>query len=97
MGWVNKSAKGRRHSYNTITEEKLKKMMEVNFQQRTETKIKWAFNCYNDWHTMKVDQIECECEILYADLNDIGSLTKENLEFILCRFICEIKKANGED
>ena len=97
LGWVNKSVKGRRQSYNTIIEEKLKKMMEVNFQQRTEAEIKWAFNFYNDWHTMKVDQIECEREILYADLNDIGSLTKENLEFALCRFICEIKKANGED
>ena len=31
--------------------------------------------------------------ILYADLNDLASLIKENLEYSLCRFICKVRKS----
>ena len=41
---------------------------------------------------MRLDSENYDEEIMYADLDDIGSLTKENLESSLCRFICEVKK-----
>ena len=69
------------------------KMMELNFQRRTETKIKWAIQCYCDWRDVKLDTEDCPSEILYADLCDTATLTKENLEFALCRFIVEVKKS----
>ena len=71
-------------------------MMEVTFQQCTESKIKWAVKAYCDWRDVKLDQEDCPSEILYADIRDTGSLTKENLEYSLCRFIVEVKKSRDE-
>ena len=79
-------------SYNVISEEKIGKMMEVTYQQRTEAKIRWAVKLYNDWRSMRIDQIGCDLRIGEADLNDFTTLNKENFEFALCRFICEVKK-----
>ena len=72
-------------------------MMEVRFQSCSEAKIKWAVKSYCDWRDVKLDEEDCPEEILYADIRDTGSLTKENFEFSLCRFIVEVKKCNGED
>ena len=50
--------------YNVVTKEKLKKMMEVRFQSRSEAKIRWAVKAYNDWRDSKLDEEECPVEIL---------------------------------
>ena len=84
------------HSYNKASEEKVKKMMEITFQERTEAKIKWALRCYSDWREMHLDRVDYEDEVYDADLVDTSCLTKENLEFVLCRFICEVKKSRVE-
>ena len=84
------------HSYNKVSEEKVKKMMEITFQERTEANIKWALRCYSDWREMHLDRVDYEDEVYDADLVDTSCLTKENLEFVLCRFICEVKKSRVE-
>ena len=71
-------------------------MMELHYQQRTEAKIKWAVKCYNDWRAMRMTKIDCDLNIVEADINDVALLTKSNLEFALCRFICEVKKTRYE-
>ena len=89
--------RGMRRSFNTVTDEEIAKMMKITFQQRTESKIKWALKCYDDWRTMRLDaNVDCEREILEADLKDTTLLNKTNLEFALCRFICEVKKSREE-
>ena len=72
-------------------------MMELNYQKRTEAKIKWAVKCYNDWRTMRLDGVDYEEEIFESDLNIVESLKKDSFEFALCRFICEIKKVNSNE
>ena len=39
-------------------------MMELTYQNRTEAKIKWAVNCYNDWRQMRLSSDVCEVKIL---------------------------------
>ena len=39
---------------------------------------------------MRLDHVDYEDEIFKADINDIPNFTKENFEFALCRFICEV-------
>ena len=86
-----------RHSYNSVSDEKISKMMQVTFQQHTEAKIKWAFKCYDDWRNMRLDrEVECKCEILDSDLKEPAMLSKDKFEFALCRFICEVKKSKEE-
>ena len=86
-----------RRSYNSISDEKISKMMQVTFQQCTEAKIKWAFKCYDDWHNMRLDRdVDCEHKIIDSDLKETAMLRKEKFEFALCRFICEVKKSKEE-
>ena len=87
---------GRRRSYNIVSEEKIAKMMEVKYQARTEVKIKWAVNCYNEWRDMHLDRVDYEDEIFQSDLKFPSQLTKKALEFAMCRFICEVKKTKEE-
>ena len=97
LGIGKAASAGRKRSFNTISEDKLSKMMQLTFQQRTEAKIKWAVRCYNDWRTMRLDQEECDQEIIDADIEDIDKLSKENFEFALCRFVCEVRKVNSDE
>ena len=48
------------------------------------------------WRDVKLDTEDCPSEILYADIRDMATLTKENLEFALCRFIVEVKKSRHD-
>ena len=88
--------RGRKQNFNSVTDQKIEKMMEITFQERTEAKIKWALNCYNDWRVMRLAKVNCQQEIYDANLNDLSIVTKENLEFALCRFICEVKKSKDD-
>ena len=56
-------------------------------------KIKWALSCYNQWREMWLGCVDYEHEIFEANLVDTSLLTKANLEYSLCRFICEVKKS----
>ena len=72
---------GRKRNYNIVSEQKIGKMMELNFQKRSEAKIRWALKAYHEWRTMRVDKEDCPKEIIDADLDDIASVTKVNLEY----------------
>ena len=91
--WVRSGIGGRKRSFNTVSEGKIKKMMEVSFQDHIEAKIKWAVNCYNAWRDMRLDHGVCDLEIVNANLLELLLLMKENLEYSLVRFICEVKKS----
>ena len=93
---VGRGNRGMARNYNIVSNEKITNMMKVQFQQRTEVKIKWAVKCYNDWRNMKLDSDVCDREILEADIECPGTLTKVNLEFALCRFICEVRKSRSD-
>ena len=93
---LNAAKQGRKRSYNYVSGDKLKKMMELSFQTRTEAKIKLAVNAYCQWCNDKLDTEDCPKEILYADIHDTCSLMKQNFEFTLCRFIVEVKKSKED-
>ena len=97
LGILNNKVQGRKWNFNIVSNEKINKMMERNYQVRSVTKIKWAVKAYDDWRTMRLDRDDCEHEILEADIHDVAMLTKQNLEFALCRFICEVKKSKQDE
>ena len=45
---------------------------------------------------MRISKPECDLNIVEADINNVSMLTKSNLEFALCHFICEVKKSRYE-
>ena len=98
IGVMGTAVKGKRRHFNVVSEEKIRRMMEMNYEIRSEAKIKWAVKAYREWREMRLDSgNECETEILMTDLDDVGSLTQQNLEFALCRFIVEVKKSKENE
>ena len=95
IGILGATGQGRKRLYNTITDEKIKEMMELNFPDRSKAKIKWAVKACNDWRSMRLDEgvDQLDNNILYSDIQDLPCITKENLEYCLCRFICEVRKS----
>ena len=87
---------GTKRQYNIVSQEKIARVMEVNFQARTEAKIKWVVNNYNEWHEMRLDHSDCDDNILYSDLREVNCLEKDEFEMALCSFICEVKKSREE-
>ena len=96
LGVIAGGIAGRRRSYNLVTDDKIAKMMKITYQQRTEAKIKWAVKNYNDWQEMRLEKPPFDLIIKDADLNDLKTLTHDNFEYTLCRFICEVKKVRPE-
>ena len=96
MGILSGRIQGRKRNFHSVTNDKIKKMMECQFQVRSEAKIKWAVKAYHEWRIIRLDKDDCETEILHADLDDTCSLTKQNLEYALCRFIVEVKKSSED-
>ncbi|XP_052097319.1 zinc finger MYM-type protein 3-like [Mytilus californianus] len=66
--------------------------------ESTKKKIKWAYNLFNTWKTQRnaiaVADLSLNISIISPDLE---VMTKDELCFALSRFICEIKKENGEE
>ena len=96
LGLHRTGLQGRKRNFNVVSEEKTNKMMELSFQQRTEAKIRWAVNCYDEWRSMRLQQPGCDLRIKDANLSDMKNVTKETFEFALCRFIVEVKKTKND-
>ena len=58
-------------------------------------KVKWGVNAYNEWCEDRLYRFQYDVGIFYADLNDLKSLTQENLNHALCHFIPEVTKQKG--
>ena len=86
---------GRKRNYNSISEDKIAKMMEVTYQQRTKAKIQWALKLYKDWCEMHLDKVDYNDKIYDADL-DSDTLSKENLSLHCVVFICKAKKSRDQ-
>ena len=52
-------------------------------------------HAFNEWREDRLYRFQYDVGIFYADLNDVGTLTKENLNHTLCRFIPEVMKQKG--
>ena len=65
-------------------------------KKRSEAKVKWAVNCFNEWHNARLGFGEVDEIILNTDLNDVDKLMKENLEYCLIRFVPEVTKTKGD-
>ena len=55
----------------------------------------WGVNPYNDWREERLRTFNYDYPIYMADLNKLESLTKENFEYAMVRFIPEVTKIKG--
>ena len=85
--------KGR--GFNQLLENKiLEDLSHKKFADETMKKIRWVPKMYREWKTFHntsgFDYIEC-------DLDDVRTITKENLIFAMAHFIIEVKKIDGSN
>ena len=74
-------------------------LKKVNMKKRSELKMMWAVRAYNEWRNNRLsDIVNFDNNIFEANLDQVDSLRKEQLEYAMCRFIPEVTKLkSGED
>lgn len=62
----------------------------------TERKVKWAVDLFNEWKTQR--NIVADADPTLSPIHpSLDEMTKDELNYSLSRFICEIKKKNGDE
>ena len=79
--------------YDPVLEDELAELMKKQFSPKTNKKIKWVTKMYSDWREAR----NSDHDHILVDLDDVSSLSIQNLSFALCRFITEIRKIEGTD
>ena len=64
------------------------------FADETMKKINWVVKMFSEWRMYRngsgsIEFIEC-------DLGDVDTVTRENLCYVMCRFITEVRKIDGK-
>ena len=78
------------------SEAKIQELQQIRLKKKSESKVNWVDRACNDWHSDRWLNFNYDIGIYFADLYDLRSLTKENFEHLLCRFIPEVMKVKGE-
>ena len=81
--------------YNLLPEARIKQLQQIQLKKKTEAKCNWAVSAYNDWRQERLETFNYDAPIYFADLCNLDSLTKENFQHAMCRFIPEVQKRNG--
>ncbi|XP_072042901.1 zinc finger MYM-type protein 2-like [Amphiura filiformis] len=64
----------------------------------TEKKVKWATDLFREWQLERNTKAVYESSLNISPIDvDLDDMTRDELNYSLSRFICEVKKVNGED
>ena len=87
----------RKRLFHRVSEEQIKNLQEVKMKKRSFSKMKWAVNAYQEWRENRLSSTEGYDEVIFrTNLDDLVNLTKDDLEYCLCRFVPEVSKKNGK-
>ena len=82
--------------FNVVSDERVEQLKCIKLKPRSEAKVIWGVNAYSEWHNYRLHTFNYDVVIYYMDLNNLESLTKDNLNSVLCRFIPEVTKQKGD-
>ena len=82
--------------FNLVSDQHVHDLKQIRLKPKSEAKVNWRVNAYNEWRNYRLMNFNYDVPIYYADLNDLNTLTKENLASALCRFIPEVTKQKGD-
>ena len=86
----------RKHTFNSITDEKLLELKTKMIKKRSLAKMQWAVRAFEEWHEHKLqDVVNYDCVVFETSLDKVELLMKENLAYTLCKFIPEVRKVKG--
>ena len=85
-----------KRKFKFLTPERIEELRKIKLKKRSERKVKWAVNAYNEWRTARLETVEYDQDIFDCDLGDLSRVTESNLEHSLCHFVPEVTKSKGE-
>ena len=86
----------RQHGFNTpLNANDLDDLSHKNFSPDTLKKVKWVTKMYRDWRNFR--ESDPNLESIKCDLDDVRTITEENANYALVRFLTEVKKLDGSD
>ena len=85
----------RKCSYNVISDQKLQDLKQVKMAKKIRKSDELGVCAYNDWRNYKLETFKYDFGIYNADLNQLDTLTTENFEYSMCRFLPEVTKQKG--
>ena len=95
---VNKSVSRKLRTFHKISSQCLEQLKTKTTKKRSEHKMLWGFKAYQDWRQSRINGCEqLDIKIFDANLENLSTVTKENLKHSLSVFIAEVKKVNGDD
>lgn len=85
-----------RKPISVTSDQRIEQLKKVNLKKRTEAKINWAVTAFNEWHEERLTNFNYNVAIYECNLNELETLTKENLNHAMCRFIPEVNRKKGD-
>ena len=76
--------------------QRLKDLKEITVKKNTGKKLNWALTAYNDWRSDRLETLQYNYAIYSSDLTNLEALDKKCFIEILCLFIPEVTKRNGD-
>ena len=91
---VRASVSKRKFSFKTDAH--IEKLRQIQLKKRTEKKMKWAVKAYQEWRNERLQTFTYDYPIFMSNLDDLGSLEKDNFEYSMMRFVPEVTKSKGK-
>ena len=85
-----------KHSFNFTSEDRIERLKQVKLKKNSEAKVDWAVSAYIDWRDEHLTNFHYDAPIYFANLLELETLEKNNLNHALCRFIPEVTRKRGE-
>ena len=74
---TSKSVSKRKFAFTSSAQ--IEQLKRIRLKDTTESKVNWAVKAYNDWRNECLYNFQYDVGIYEADLNNLATLTKENL------------------
>ena len=86
----------RKRKFSYATRDRIEELKQIRMKKTSESKVNWAVKAYRDWRQDRLYNFNYDVGIYEADIDNIESLSKGNLEHALCHFVPEVTKVKGE-
>ena len=85
-----------RRTFHYVTDARIHQLKQMRLKKNSESNTNWGVTAYVDWRNDRLKSFKYDVGIYEADLENLESLTKENLQHALCHFVPEVTKVKGE-
>ena len=96
-GYEAEEVKTKRVFKQPVTEDKIHELSFKTFAEQSKRKIRWAVNMYQQWRVNRMKKVLIEKPIRDVDLDFVGSFSEDDMNYVLSRFIREVRKLDNSD